>query len=343
MRQPEWLMTWWDAYGPADGDLFLLLAFDGERLVGLAPLYRLNSERQLRFLGDGDVCTDYNGILCAIDQDANSLSSAFADWLMNHSSDRGFGWDSLYLEGVPSADTLTQRFHGALIERQCLAMDRNPMNTWCVDLSGGWEQYLALASRDTRKKLRRRLASLADIRVHQVQSEQDWKTYYPILIDLHQRRRIALGELGCFQDYRFTSFLEAASLRLLPLGQLQAFYLERDGKPIAADIGFRSRTHWYCYQGGIEPSAMEMEPGKMANVWMLSQAPDQGISAVDFLRGDEPYKKQLKADPQPISDLWIARPGWKGLSQKWLWQSKQILSETAREMFQLSPIPLTRF
>jgi CelD/BcsL family acetyltransferase involved in cellulose biosynthesis len=220
-------------------------------------------------------------------------------------------------------------------------MERNPMNTWCLDLRDGWEGYLTRASKDTRKRLRRRLSSLADVQVHQVESEDDWNRYYAILIDLHQRRRNALGEPGCFAP-SFTQFLEKASLRLLQRGQLQAFHLEKDGQPIAVEIGYRSSTHWYCYQGGIEPEAMEMEPGKMANVWMMSQAQSQGIQSIDFLRGDEPYKKQLKADPQPITDLWVARPGWKGRSQKWIWQSREILSEAARGLLQTLPVSPAR-
>jgi CelD/BcsL family acetyltransferase involved in cellulose biosynthesis len=342
MRQPEWLMSWWENFSPSDAELFLLSAHDGDRLVGFVPCYRLKTERQLRLLGDGEVCTDYNGLLIARDQDAESLIARLSGWLLEHCRDREIGWDSMYFEGIPDSDRGTRELHAALAGRGGVTLERNPMNTWCLDLPDGWEGYLARASRDTRKRLRRRLGSLAGVQVHRVTSEESWSRYYAILIDLHQRRRNSLGEPGCFSDPRFTAFLESASLRLLELGQLQAFHLEKDGQPIAVEIGYRSPTHWYCYQGGIEPSVMDIEPGKMSNVWMMSQAESQGIQAIDFLRGDEPYKKQLKANPKPICDLWFARPGWKGISQKWLWQSKEILSEAARGLFQTYPVPLAR-
>jgi CelD/BcsL family acetyltransferase involved in cellulose biosynthesis len=342
MRQPEWLLSWWEVFRPIDAGLFLLTARDGDRLVGLAPCYRLSSERQLRLLGDGEVCTDYNGILVATDFTFERVTNAFAEWLLKHSRDQNIGWDSTYLEGIAIVDAPTRDLHHALAKEGGAAMDRNPMSTWRVDLRDGWEGYLAKTSKDTRKRLRRRIASLEDVHVCRVKSEEDWKNYFPILIDLHQRRRESLGEPGCFANQSFRSFLELASKRFLPLGQLTAFYIQKEGKPIAAEIGFRSREYWYCYQSGIEPSAMDLEPGKMANVWMMSQAQAQGIVAIDFLRGDEPYKKQLKADPRGISDLWVARPGWKGRSQKWLWQSKDILCDTARSLYQSFPIPQPR-
>jgi len=338
MRQPEWLLSWWEAFRPSDAELFLLTASEGDRLVGLAPWYRLRSERQLRLLGDGEVCTDYNGILTATDIESKCVIAAFAGWLVEHARDRNLGWDSMLLEGISNSDARTQALYHKLALGGGVTMERNSMNTWRLDLRDGWEGYLARASKDTRKRLRRRFASLADVRVCWVKSEKDWENYFPILVDLHQRRRNALGEPGCFSSQRFKSFLEQASLRLLKLGQLQAFHLEKDGKPIAAEIGYRSQLNWYCYQGGIEPLAMELEPGKMANVLMMSHAQSQGIDAIDFLRGDEPYKKQLKADPKSISNLWIARPGWKGISQKWLWQSKDILSDAARGLYQAIPL-----
>lgn len=342
MRQPEWLLSWWEAYAASDAELYLLLAYQDDRLVGLIPWYRLKSERQLRLLGDGEVCTDYNGVLCSADEDASAINAAFVTWLIEHCKDREVGWDTIYMEGIPRSDLLTRDLRNSLVATGSATMERNTMNTWCLDLAGGWDGYLTRSSKDTRKRLRRRLESLSSVQVQCVSSEIDWKTFYPILVDLHQKRRNSLGEPGCFADLRFKSFLESASKRMLQLGQLQAFYLEKDGYPLAAEIGYRSPTHWYCYQGGIEPNALELEPGKMANVWIMSQSQSQGIRAIDFLRGDEPYKKQLKADPKAICDLWLARPGWKGVSQKWLWQSRELLTDAARGFYQTIPFPLPR-
>ena len=334
MRQPEWLLSWWDCYQQNDSELYLLTARDENRLLGLLPLYRLKSQRQLRLLGDGEVCTDYNGAMCVQDGDTSTVIDALATWLLAHCNDGEVGWESIYMEGIPESDAITRGLYNLIAQRGGQTLERNSMNTWCLDLSDGWDGYLARSSKDTRKRLRRRLESIAEVQVHWVSSAADWDRYYPILVDLHQKRRISLGEPGCFADSRFKSFLALASLRLLPLGQLQAFYLEKDGMPISADIGFRSRSHWYCYQGGIEPSAMEIEPGKMANVWMIAQAQSQGINALDFLRGDEPYKQQLKAAPQGMSDLWVASPGLKGLSKKWFWQTQTILTNVARGAYQ---------
>ena len=64
-RSYEWLMSWWNHYG-ADRQLYVLGIFDEERLIGLAPWYctpLTSGGRTIRFLGDGDVCSDYLDIL----------------------------------------------------------------------------------------------------------------------------------------------------------------------------------------------------------------------------------------------------------------------------------------
>ncbi|MCU0708840.1 MAG: GNAT family N-acetyltransferase [Pirellula sp.] len=341
MCQPEWLMTWWDVYAPAGADLFLVGMYEDDRLVGLAPWYRLGSEREVRMLGDGIVCTDYCSILVDTKRDDHAaLQGILVEWLMHHRDDQDIGWNSLVWEGIPETDTLLHEMAGALSEQGCMTLQRNPMNTWCIDLSEGWDAFLIRIRKDTRKLIRRRLETLEQATVHWVRTSDDWHHYFQVLVDLHQRRRNSIGEAGCFADPRFARFLETASLRLLASGQLQAFYLECGGRPIAADIGFRSNTHWYCYQGGIEPDALELEPGKMANVWIMSQAESQGIQYVDFLRGDEPYKRQLRAEPTPIHDLWIAPPGLRGLTQKWWWQSRQMVSHTAKSFLESLSIPI---
>jgi CelD/BcsL family acetyltransferase involved in cellulose biosynthesis len=167
---------------------------------------------------------------------------------------------------------------------------------------------------------RKRAQALEEVRVRWVHDRQDLIEFMPILIELHQKRRNALGDDGCFANRHFESFLRDAALRLLERNQLQAFTLWLGQRPIAADIGFRSQDRWLCYQAGIDPEFLEHEPGKLANVLILRDAERFGIKVVDFLRGDEPYKQQLKAQPKPFCDLRFSRPSLAGKADHWRWE-----------------------
>lgn len=61
----------------------------------------------------------------------------------------------------------------------------------------------------------------------------------------------------------------------------------------------------YAYQAGVDPEAMKLQPGKLLNLGTIRRAIEQGYRAIDFLRGDEPYKAHLRAAPRPSLQLRI--------------------------------------
>ncbi len=133
-RSWEWLETWWRHYRTADTELILLAVRDDEdRLVGLAPWYLHVSAahgRVVRFLGDGEVCSEYPTMLAEPGADSR-VGAALADWLCGEGKRL---WDLIELAGVRPHDSaveaLTARFtaHGHKVH------ERSVMNCWSVDL-----------------------------------------------------------------------------------------------------------------------------------------------------------------------------------------------------------------
>ena len=59
----------------------------------------------------------------------------------------------------------------------------------------------------------------------------------------------------------------------------------------------------YVYQGGIDPQRLDEEPGHLITAATVKRAIEQGGRAVDFLRGDEPYKAHFRAAARPLLAL----------------------------------------
>lgn len=311
-RQPEWLMSWWEHLRPDQSDLFIGVLRDEQMQIRvLAPWYLDRVTRTLRCLGDGVVATDY----CTVLQDTRfsneALSRTFAAELLRH-DEQSDEWDSLHLEAIDNHDPVMEAFAIAMSALRSPLHRGNCSNTWRVDLYGGWAQFLQGRSRKARKTFRGRMRALEKMDIRWVEQESDFEAFFPILVELHQKRRGALHDAGCFSDPCFEAFLQAAAKRLQKLGQLQAFSIWFEGRPIVADIGFRARDRWLCYQSGMDPEAMDLEPGNLANACILMNAEEFGFRTVDFLRGDEPYKRQLQADPHPACDLHFMKPGLLG-------------------------------
>jgi CelD/BcsL family acetyltransferase involved in cellulose biosynthesis len=123
---------------------------------------------------------------------------------------------------------------------------------------------------------------------------------------LHQRRRIALGQPGCFASDRFGEFHREVASELLAAGQLRLFWLELDGSPVAAEYQLAGGGVTYAYQAGVDPLRIDEEPGRLITIATLQHAIAEGQQAFDFLRGDEPYKAHWRAEPRQTHSYRVA-------------------------------------
>ncbi|HID76823.1 MAG TPA: hypothetical protein EYP56_12615, partial [Planctomycetaceae bacterium] len=112
-RTWAWASTWWRHYGSdapsrgADPELFVLVVFDDAgRPVGIAPWYCCTSlahGRIVRFLGSGEVCSDYLSLLC-LPGSESLVATAVAEWLADGRRKRQDRWDLIELAGVDASD-----------------------------------------------------------------------------------------------------------------------------------------------------------------------------------------------------------------------------------------------
>jgi CelD/BcsL family acetyltransferase involved in cellulose biosynthesis len=315
-RSWAWLSSWWRHYGPQSPDdpstrLMVLGAVDTSgRLAGIAPWYLTRSGAKgwvLRWLGSGEVCSDYASILCLPD-DADRVTEAIAAYLTgpNCASGARHGWDLLEVDGVDAEDSSVARLLRQLDERGCSQHENTPVRAWRLALPATWEEFLGLLSKGHRKKLRRADRELFQTGGAVLRTVENCRQLDPamdVLIDLHQKRRQMLGEPGCFASPRFTAFHREVARRLLLAGQLQLQLLELDGRTVAAEYQLASRGVTYVYQAGIDPQRLADEPGHLITAATVKRAIEQGGRAIDFLRGDEPYKAHFRAIVRPLLAL----------------------------------------
>ncbi|HEX4414644.1 MAG TPA: GNAT family N-acetyltransferase [Lacipirellulaceae bacterium] len=319
LRSWDWLATWWTFYGRSEKsnrDLFVLAVYDDDatpsndntirRLVGVAPWYIEQSTlkgRVLRWLGDGEVCTDHSSFICApehIQLVAESLASAVIEQFDD--------WDAIELDSVDSDDAAVRTLVAKLQDDGCSINESPADSYWAVDLPASWDEYLANNSKSHRKQLRqleRRVLEGDRVTWHRVQTQDELEVAWGVLVDLHQRRRKSLGEPGCFASQAFHDFHQQVAEHLLLKNQLRISWLELDGSPVAAEYHFAGSTTTYAYQGGVDPDRLADEPGRLSTILCLQQAIAEQHTRFDFLRGDEPYKAHWRATPHPTCNLRI--------------------------------------
>ena len=312
-RSWSWLTCWWRHYGPRSPSesarrLAVLCVFDRSgRPAGIAPWYLEPSAlhgRVLRALGSGEVCSDYLGVLCE-PQRGDSVAEALADYLVEpgrRTRPDALRWDLLDCEGIDAADGDVAALARSLSQAGCGTHRRTTANCWRLRLPTTWEDYLSGLGRNLRRDLRRLERNYLQSNravLHVVQSPSELPRAMDILVELHQRRQRVQGHPGCFTSPRFTAFYREVVPEMFRHGQLQFCWLELDAKPVAAEYQLLGDGILYAYQAGIDPDAIQHQPGKLLNLAILQRAIAGGYREFDFLRGDEPYKASFGAQPRP--------------------------------------------
>lgn len=306
-RSREWLHGWWRHYG-RQRQLFTPVVFDDEdHLIGVVPLYLERSATHgnvIRPLGSGEVCSDYLSVLCDPKHET-LVSNTVADFLCDEASLR---WDLFHWNGVDETESAVIKLTDALAARGHLVHRRASHRCWRIELPDNWDAYLAQHSKSHRKQLRRfetRVLDTPRAELHCVDSSDELETAWKVLVDLHQRRRISLGEPGSFASEQFRSFHHEACYWLLASKMLRLYWLELDGAPIAAEYQLAGKSITYCYQAGVDPDRMAEDPGQLITMATIKRTIDEGQTALDFLRGDEPYKAHWRAVPRQTHDYRI--------------------------------------
>lgn len=311
-RRFEWLGIWAETY-LQESQLYVLSATEAGKLVGLLPLYRSELVSQggvLRWLGAGEVCTDYLGVMAADGYRAQVIEG-FANWLVQASAAREHRWNLMKLDGVDNEEQTVLELQEKLFELDCTLHSKPGLNCWRISLPDSWDVYLASMSKSHRKQLRRverRLLEGDETKVLSVVDERTFAQGMEVLVALHQKRRHSLGEPGCFSSDRFSDFLHKSALQLLSSGLLRLTWAEIGGEPIACEFQLVGPSMTYAYQAGIDPERMDLEPGRLIMIATIQSAIVSGQTAFDFLRGDEPYKAHWRATPRPTTNIRVVAP-----------------------------------
>jgi len=342
-RSFAWLSTWWRCFGEVESgqdespsstpaprgpaaELAVAAVHDPStfEVIAIAPWYIEHSRTQgrvMRWLGSGVVCSDYVSVLCEEDRE-QEVAVALADWL---ASDEAPRWDALELSGVATEDKLLLRLIVELSgnHHKAHAHHRPGATCWRLTLPESWDDYLKLLSKTRRKRTRGIVRDWFDsgrAELLTMRRGTDLSKWLATFEDLHQRRRQSLGQPGCFADPQFASFLREVARQLFETGQFQFNQLRIDGQPVAMDFNLLGNRVVYAYQGGVDPTALDDQPGHLITIAQLRRALNRGLVAYDFLRGDEPYKHNWRATPCELTDYRIvpARAGARVAHAVWV-------------------------
>ena len=274
----EWLLTWWSHYGRARRQL-VGVARAGGQPVAIVPLYLWwrHGIPVLRFVGHG--ASDQLGPVCA------PLSEPGAAASVRETMDAVPLQRFVLLAEQVAAD---QRF-GELVGARPMFREASPV----LQLKhASWDEFVRGRGRNFRQQVRRfphKLAELGTVSFRLARDPEHLSRDLDTLFHLHSKR----------WGSDATAFLLAApfhrefAMQALHRGWLRLWFLEIDGKPVAALYGFRFAGAESAYQSGRDPALARHPVGFVLLAHAAREALTDGMSEYRLLRGGAPYKERF--------------------------------------------------
>ena len=298
---PQFGEAWWSVFGEAgESELELVGLENGTgELVGLAPLKRCGSH--WTFAGDHEV-SDYLGPVAKQGQESR-LVSAVLDQL------DAAGAGSAEFRGIEPGSDWVEAFDAAT-ERGWQVEVAEEAVCPTIEIDGGWDDYLgSLRSRD-RREVRRKLRPLRQLRgavgFEAVESPSDVAARMPEFMAMMAESR---GDKAVFLTDEMRMFFERLSSSLSEAGWLRLYVMSVSGEAAGMVLCFVARNQLLLYNSGYAPKFRDLSAGLASKVLCIRDAVERGMSSVNFLRGDEPYKYELGGKDAVVQLLRLTREG----------------------------------
>lgn len=290
----EWQTTWWQGLG--EGDLWIV-AFrqpDSGRLVGIAPLYRLQHKaglwadsHVLHLVGCTEV-SDYLDLIIETGQE-EAVYETLCHWL--HSADAP-AWDVLDLCNLPevslSYQTLPVIVRSAGHRVDVAQEDVAPF----IPLPSRYDDYLSKRvekkQRHEIRRKQRRAEREAQVGFYLVGPEHNLTEEVDDFIALQQASR---PDKEAFMTPEMQRFFHYAARRMLDAGYLHLTFLTLNGVKAATYFSFEYKGHLLLYNSGYDTDEFShLSPGWVLLAYLIQHSIAEGLQVFDFLQGDEEYK-----------------------------------------------------
>jgi CelD/BcsL family acetyltransferase involved in cellulose biosynthesis len=290
---PTWVFNWWDCFGRGK-DLCILLSFEKDRMMGMAPLAIFTHRilgipvRILRFIGYGhadhmDFCID--------ESRRRDIMESFFNYMFEELS-----WDVMDLMDVPEDSPnlpilkeLFDKYHITVDIQKSIVCPYLPLN------GDRWEAYYAgKRSKSTRQDLRRRMRRLGDLGVVAFRRYEDSESaghIFPQLLHVYEKRWKNKNLSVSFVGEKDRVFYRKVTVDFALDGRLHLLTLELDQQVIAFTLSAIMGTRFTWLITAFDPAFTKFFAGELVLTHLLEDVFQRAaFNEFDFTRGDEPYK-----------------------------------------------------
>jgi len=291
----EWLAAWWDQFKKGK-ELLILAGYDGEKLVGIAPLMKSKVSAYgikldaVMFLGSGqETSPDHMDFI--ITEEYRKL---FLDAVFKYLMSVKHSWDMLRFEDCVRDDDFIDGLPARIDDKIKYSVVSNPENICAfIKLPGTWEEYENSLSSKIRYNIRRNHKNLSKeygTEFKMIDDPAEVDRVMRRLIEIHQMRMTEKNKTGQSMTSGFWEFHLRIAPELSAGGNLFLGVIKVDDTIIACQYAFSYNNVIYHYQSGLDTEFRKYGIGKILVYSMIEESIKRGFVKFDFLKGNEKYK-----------------------------------------------------
>ncbi|MFN3741963.1 MAG: GNAT family N-acetyltransferase [Anaerolineales bacterium] len=301
----EFQLAWWEGLGGGEwsqAELALITAWDGDELVGIAPLFGASYQGRQALLWIGSIeIADYLDFIVP-----SALAADFVRGVVDF-LERAAAWQVLALYNLPESSPTCALLAAEANRRGWKYEEGIYQPTPYIPLSGDFEAYLAGIDKKQRHEIRRKLRRAAEyslpVRWRLIGSQDDLEAAMQTLFDLMRQDE----EKARFLTPAMESQLRRIARAAQQAGWLHLSFLEIGGEAAAASLNFDYRNRLWGYNSGVSLEFRDLSPGWVCLAHVLQWACAHGRSEFDFMRGNEEYKYRFGARDRYVMWLTLER------------------------------------
>ena len=304
----EYLRDWWQTLGGGEwtqAQLCIVTAREGERLVGVAPLFHaLNRDGlpALLLLGSIEI-SDYLDLIVR-PADLPRFVPGLLDFL---ASSLPQNWSALDFYNLPEASATLAALEADSTSRGWTFTREVYQPAPFISLPADFDTYLAGIDKKQRHEIRRKMRRAAE---HEIPVR--WRIVTDeATLDSEMDGFFALmtqdPAKAAFLTETMRAQMLATARTAMQKGWLWLAFLEVGGKKAAAMFNFDYGNRLWGYNSGVNRDFIELSPGWVLLGHVLQWACEHGRTEFDFMRGNEEYKYRFGAKDRMVMRVKIVR------------------------------------
>jgi CelD/BcsL family acetyltransferase involved in cellulose biosynthesis len=314
----DWFRSWWDSFG-AGKKLHVLVVRRGAQAIGIAPLmlvsarlYGMKMRRLQSIHNDHSPRFDF-----VVGNSAEDVYNAVWNYLRSHRK----LWDVLQLSQLQTVSPTFDYFRRTALDEGL------PLGTWpsdrspYVDLSQGWDAYLASLSTQHKKKIRQHIRQLEHL--GRVELEIVSTTEH---IDAALEDGFRLEAAGWKSDTgtaircrpELVQFYSQLARAAAGSGALRLIFLAVGGSRVAFAYGLGYKNKLFVLKAGYHPEYAAYSPYNVLCYLVFHNACESGLAEYEFLGVDDSWKLRWTKATRPHCWLYIFRNGLRPRLLHWL-------------------------